>query len=585
MKQSHHQQGLLFFQQNLFDQALNHLQQAFVIEPDNGLILNNLGMTFMNLGLKKKACICFERALPFAEQFPDIHYNLGVLKFEQKKIEQAITHFSDAIRVNPKHINAHKNLAYILKEIGETEHVDTVYDRLLNFHFEPGTFVKKNILLPVIPISMKQILMFRQQIGNFVQKKFSDLKIEDPYQEVGATLFYLSYHGLDNKDLQFQVAKFYKSVCPIISFNAPHVEKKSNSSKIKIGIISCYFFNHTIEKVNNGLIKNLSKKRFDITLFHASNNKKTQISQKYGLPFISLPTDIQACQKKIAEYKLDILFYLDIGMEPLTYFLAFSRLARVQCVSWGHPETTGIKTIDYYISSEYIESPESKEHYTENLICLKNFITCFQRPQKTVLKISKEMLNLPKNARFYACPQSLVKIHPHFDYILAKILQKDPKAHIIFFNARYEHWSFLLKKRFKKRIFHDHNRIIFLKRMPLEDLLSFLKIVDVVLDVPQFSSGTTTLELFSAGIPVVTLPGPFMRMRLASGCYKRMNLNDGIVQSPDEYVHKALQIAQDYQYRKYMTQSIEEQSHLLFDDMGYVQEMEDLFEQMINLYT
>ncbi len=39
---------------------------------------------------------------------------------------------------------------------------------------------------------------------------------------------------------------------------------------------------------------------------------------------------------------LDILFYPDLGMTPLTYFLAFARLAPVQCVSWGHPVTTGI---------------------------------------------------------------------------------------------------------------------------------------------------------------------------------------------------------------------------------------------------
>ncbi|KPA18974.1 hypothetical protein MHK_000812 [Candidatus Magnetomorum sp. HK-1] len=579
--EAHQHLGLLYFQQNSFDQALNYFQQAFVIKPDDGQVLNNLGMTFMNLGLSDRAYACLKKAIPFAEQFPDIHYNLGVLKFGQKKIEQAVHHFTNAIKAHPHHVNAHKNLAFILKEMGETEHADTVYEQVLRFYFDPGIMVKKNMLLPVIPESMNQIIMLRQRIWNFIKKMPTDIQIQDPYQEIGSTLFYLSYHGLDNKDLQYQVANFYQSICPNLSYTAPHIDHKSNHTKPRIGIISCYFSKHTIGKVNHGLIHNLSRKQFDIILFQASNSQESYLSQKYSLPVVSLPLDLKSCQEKISAYQLDLLFYLDIGMEPLTYFLAFSRLAKVQCVSWGHPETTGIKTIDYYISSEYIEGSDAKNHYTEKLICLKNFITCFQRPQKTVKTIKPNMLNLPKNGRFYVCPQSLVKVHPYFDYILSKILQKDPKAHIIFFNAKYEHWTRLLKNRFQKRIPQGHDRIIFIQRMPLENLLSFLQNVDVVLDIPQFSSGTTTLELFSAGIPVVTLPGPFMRMQLASGCYKRMKLNTGIVQSPDEYVDISLKIANDHQYRKQMVQAIEEQSPLLFNDMKYVHEMEEIFRKLI----
>ena len=61
---------------------------------------------------------------------------------------------------------------------------------------------------------------------------------------------------------------------------------------------------------------------------------------------INLDTRIQEQQQQIAKEDLDIIFYPDIGMSSTTYFLAFSRLAPVQIVSWGHPETTGVSTID-----------------------------------------------------------------------------------------------------------------------------------------------------------------------------------------------------------------------------------------------
>ena len=61
----------------------------------------------------------------------------------------------------------------------------------------------------------------------------------------------------------------------------------------------------------------------------------------------------------ISDLKLHVLFYPDIGMEPFTYFLSFSRLAPVQAVTHGHPCTTGVPEIDYFVRfvgyvSEYL---------------------------------------------------------------------------------------------------------------------------------------------------------------------------------------------------------------------------------------
>ncbi|KPA15914.1 hypothetical protein MHK_003876, partial [Candidatus Magnetomorum sp. HK-1] len=40
-------------------------------------------------------------------------------------------------------------------------------------------------------------------------------------------------------------------------------------------------------------------------------------------------------------------------------------------------------------------------------------------------------------------------------------------------------------------------------------------------------------------------------------------------------------LANDHQYRKQMVQAIEEQSPLLFNDMKYVHEMEEIFRKLI----
>src|SRR5207253_6863521 len=90
---------------------------------------------------------------------------------------------------------------------------------------------------------------------------------------------------------------------------------------------------------------------------------------------IVVPQDLPAARAAIEALELDVLFYQDIGMEPFGYFLAFSRLAPVQCVSFGHPDTTGIPTMDYFVSNDRYEPGDAQEHYSERLFLLHSLPT------------------------------------------------------------------------------------------------------------------------------------------------------------------------------------------------------------------
>ena len=57
-------------------------------------------------------------------------------------------------------------------------------------------------------------------------------------------------------------------------------------------------------------------------------------------------------------------------MDELSLQLAAQRLAPVQCNSLGHPETSGLPTIDYFLSSDLMEPLDAARHYTERLVRL-----------------------------------------------------------------------------------------------------------------------------------------------------------------------------------------------------------------------
>src|SRR5205085_7556356 len=98
--------------------------------------------------------------------------------------------------------------------------------------------------------------------------------------------------------------------------------------------------------------------------------------------FVLLPRDVAAARRMIETNPIDVLVFTDIGMDAMSYSLALARLAPVQCVTWGHPETTGLSTIDHFVSSEEMEAPAADAHYSERLVRLPGLTFYFDRAAK-----------------------------------------------------------------------------------------------------------------------------------------------------------------------------------------------------------
>ncbi len=188
---------------------------------------------------------------------------------------------------------------------------------------------------------------------------------------------------------------------------------------------------------------------------------------------------------------LDLVYYTDIGMEPLTYFLAFARLAPVQCVTWGHPQTTGIPTVDHFVSSELCEPPDGDSHYSEPLVRLPVMGNWIRRPRLSEA-VSREALGLPSTTRLYGCLQSAFKLQPDFDMILGDILRRDDAATIILLEGHKRYWTEQLKSRLEATLGSVAERILFLPRQDEAGYLRLAGAMDVLLDTTHFGGGNTT---------------------------------------------------------------------------------------------
>jgi predicted O-linked N-acetylglucosamine transferase (SPINDLY family) len=289
---------------------------------------------------------------------------------------------------------------------------------------------------------------------------------------------------------------------------------------------------------------------------------------------------LAATRQRLAELQLDILFYQDIGMEPMSYFLSFARLAPVQCVSFGHPNTTGVPTMDYFVSNDLYESDHSTDHYSERLFLLRDLPTLayYYRPEAPPGIPGRSALGLPEEATIYLCPQTLHKFHPDFDGILRAILERDPRGRIVLISGSLQEWTETLQRRIRRTMTGVADRIAFLPQVPQARFMCLLAASDVMLDTLHFNGQNSSLEALALGLPVVTLPTQLQRGRHTQAMYVKMGMRDCIAENPEQYVDIAVRLGTDMAFRDGVRARILERNHVLFEDLRVVREFERFFE-------
>ena len=365
--------------------------------------------------------------------------------------------------------------------------------------------------------------------------------------------------------------------------------------KIRVGFLSKFLRDHTIGDLLKGLIRHLSRSDFEVTVFLVGQavDETVKFLQDCADRLICLPEDVASARRIIADAGLDVLFYPDIGMDPLSSALAFSRLARVQCTTWGHPVTTGIPTIDYFLSSRLIEPAGAAAHYSEQLVLLDSLPTFYYRPQviaagwQPASGISPQRdetrreFNLPQDAHVYLCPQSLFKFHPDFDPLLGTILARDPAARIVLIEAPHAHWTGMLWHRLRQNLNGLSRQVMFVPRVDRAAFLRLLTTADVVLDPLHFGGGNTSFQALGLGLPIVTLPSAFMRGRVTAGCYRKMEYETCVARDAGDYVDLAVRLGTDPAFNSLVRSQIAARSQVLFEDMAAVRELEEFFKMSV----
>jgi predicted O-linked N-acetylglucosamine transferase (SPINDLY family) len=580
--------GLIRQAQGRLNEAVDFYGKVLTHKPNHAQARNNLGNALQAQGKLEEALAAYGQALRCQPQFPDAHNNVGNVLRAQGNWEAAIASYGQALAQQPQHAVALCNLGIVLRELGKLEESAAALQRALALkpdyaaaHCSLGDTLTEQGNAAAALASFRRALEIDQEFAEaalglttaaipvFAATVADSLAAADHFSRALDELtawdlghpgrlgravgshqpFYLAYRPADAGALLARYGDLIGAAAAA-HWQPQSAGRRTRGDRLRLVIISGQVRQHPVwDVILRGIVAHMDSRRFEIHLYHTAGlqDAETEWAKRRVDRFVQGPKPVKGWLDEIAHDQPDILYYPEIGMDPAPCALAALRLAPVQAASWGHPMTTGLPTIDLYLSGELIEGPQADRHYRERLVRLPGTGVCTDSSG-----LHAEPWNAPTRppdvVRFAVCQQP-IKFDPADDDLLARIARETGACEFWLASPLKQRWATARLQNRLAAVFRGagldpdaHLRVV--PWLPRGQFLGFLDEMDVFLDCPGFSGYTTAWQAVHRGMPVVTLEGDFLRQRLAAGVLRQIGLTEGVVGSRDAYVETAVQFAQ-----------------------------------------
>jgi CRISPR-associated protein Csy1 len=352
------------------------------------------------------------------------------------------------------------------------------------------------------------------------------------------------------------------------------------SAKLGVGVIESYF---------RAWIDGLAASGLSVTTYRV-DPPTDQASAGIGAGtgrVVHLTGSIETLASTIRDAGHAALIYPDVGIDPRTTLLAALRLAPRQYAAWGHPETTGLPSIDAYISCTSMEPPDAASHYRERLLLLPGAGSRFIAPGDAI-PVSRDALGFAPGDRIHLIPHVPPKLHPDCDRVFAAIAAADPHAVLVHFEYERREPSRAIHQRLSAALeqagANPARQLRLLPKQPRARFLGICRIADTMLDTLHWSGGANSIDALASGLPVITCPGKLMRGRQTLGLLQAIGCGEELVAAdPQGMVDLATAIGADRDRRTMLGIELSERSRALFGDASPVQVLSQLLHADLEL--
>jgi protein O-GlcNAc transferase len=627
--EAHNNRGAALAALGRDEEALASYRKAVAIKPDYAEAHYNCGNSLRMLTCYDDALKCFDRALALQSKYFKAHNNRGAVLEAQNRLDEALVSYERALAINPGFAEGRNNCSRVLCSLNRYDDAIASYDQALALNpndadayynrgkvlidlnrnddaaadFQRALVIKPAYAdariaacvaeLPILYADEAEITRRRDAYKQKLRVLCGDVEAGKVSGDLVKALsakhpFLLAYQGYDDRELQ----EFYGAmVCRIMArqFSAAELPPPpAPGEPIRVGVVSSFFYLHSNWKIPiKGWIGQLDRSRFKVFGYHVGTKRdaETDVAAAMCERFVHRTMEVDGWRREILADAPHVLIYPGLLMDNMSLQLAGQRLAPVQCNSWGHPETSGMPTLDYFFSSDGMEPPQASECYTEQLVRLPNLSIYYEPVNIQAVAVSREELGMRPDATVFWCGQSLYKYLPQHDQVFARIAQQAGNCQFIFLRHGggppvNELFEARLERAFAALGLKASDHCVFLGRLSQSKFVAAIGLCDVFLDSIGWSGCNSALESLPHCLPIITMPGTLMRGRHSAAILQMMDVTETITDTIDDYVAMAVRLANNPAERQAISARIKDNEHKVYRDRACVTALEDFLDRV-----
>jgi len=593
---AHHNRGLALQELKRLDDALASYDKAIALKPDYAEAFNNRGLALRELKRLDQALASYDKAIALKPDYAEAFNYRGNALQALNRLDDALASYDKAIAYKFDYAEAFNNRGIILRDLQRLDEALASYDKAIALKpdYAEAQFALCMAELPILYENEPEITVrrtaYERRLNALCEAGDRSTNLADLAKGVGSSQpFLLAYQGYNDRDLQALYGSF---VCRVIAKRYPPAALATppgETEPVRVGIVSGFFWQHSNWKLPiKGWLSQLDRRRFRAFGYHTGNQEdgETKVAASFCDRFVEGPLPLDRWRQEILADAPHVLIYPEVGMDPISAQLAAQRLAPVQCNSWGHPDTSGFPTLDYYLSSDLMEPPDGQDHYTERLVRLPNLSVYSEPIEQPPASITRQDLRLRSTAIVYWCGQSLFKYLPQFDEVFPRIARAVGDCQFAFIQyPRGTHITKLFRQRLNRAFgalgLNADEYCCFLPRLDQSNFLAASGQCDVLLDSINWSGCNSTLESLPHNLPIVTTGGPLMRGRHSMAILRMMGVTETIAETIDDYVSIAVRLARDVPWRMAVKAKISANKHRIYFDSACILGLEQFLNHVV----
>ena len=584
LAEAHFQLGNLLRERGRLDEAEQRYRGAIAADAEHAEALGNLGGLLNDRRRTDEAARHLEASLRLRPTLAPVSFTLAMIRIDQRRWDEAALLLRSSLASDPKQADANYWLGNAEMGRGNAVEARKAYQAAyrLDGNYLQARWGHVMAQIPAVSQSDEEQRSAVQQFVRELAKLRTWLRTQRPpdaYRAVGAQQpYYLAYAPQNHR----AALTDYGTLCASLMADASGKQRAATpvhavGSKRRLGIVSAHIHSHSVwHAILRGWIEQLDSRQFEIHVFHTGGTRdaETEWATRRVARMHSGLGDWRAWASAVSESALDVLIYPEVGMDATTIRLASLRLAQTQLASWGHPITTGLPTMDGFVSAAAFEPEGAASHYREELICLPRLGCCYRPYNTTAETLDLSAFGIQPRDRVLLAPGTSFKYAPRDDAVLVEIARRCRPCKIIFFRGDAEYLSSLLERRLRKAFasagvdFDEHVRFVPWQRQAA--FFGWLDRADVLLDSIGFSGFNTAMQAVERATPVVAWEGEFMRGRFASAVLRAAKLDDWVATDASGYVDRVARLCEEPSLRDAIRSRMVAARLVLFEDRDSV---------------